>query len=61
MLGEPTRIAQVLGTTVVISAVMYIVTKQVLASQNLSGGMWDLATFILSIIPVMGGIIYVFQ
>jgi len=61
MMGDPRRIATVLGSSILIAAILYIVVDQVLTSQNLTGGLWSLGLFILSVIPVAAAVSYIFM
>ena len=65
-LKDPLKIVQVLGSSLIISAVMYTIVSEVLTSQNLSGqniegGLWDLGLFLLSVIPVVAAVVYIFN
>lgn len=61
MMGDPRKVAVVFGSSVMIAAILYVVVDYILDSQNLTGGLWDLALFILSVIPVAAAIYYIFS
>jgi len=61
MMADPIKIVNVLGSSLIIAAVMYLVVEQVLDSQNIEGGLWDLGLFLLSVIPVVAAVVYIFN
>lgn len=60
MLADPRESIQVLGGSLVVGAIMYVVVDQVLDDQNITGGLWSLGLFLLSVVPVAAAIYYVF-
>lgn len=60
MMADPIKIVQILGSSLIMAAVMYLVVNQVITTQNISGGLWSLGIFLLSVIPVAAAVMYIF-
>lgn len=58
--GDPRAIATIIGSTAIVSVIMYVLVNNIMTNQNVSGGMWDLYPLIISLIPVALTITWVF-
>jgi hypothetical protein len=61
MLADPKAIVALLGGSLIIAVIMYVVVSQVMVSQNISGGLWDVGLLLLSVVPVTAAILYIFS
>lgn len=58
---DPRDAAQILGGSLITAAVIYVVAQQVLEANNVTGGLWSIGLFLLSVVPVAGAIVYLFK
>ena len=61
MLADPKQIVALLGGSLIVAVIMYTVVNEVMTSQNISGGLWDVGLLLLSVVPVAAAILYIFS
>lgn len=57
---DPRDVIAILVGSLIAGAIGYVVADQVLDSQNITGGLWDLGKFLLSVVPVSFATLYIF-
>jgi len=57
---DPRTVISIMVGAIITGAVGYIVADEVLDSQNVTGALWDLGLFLLSVIPVAFAVLYIF-
>lgn len=60
MIADPKQIVALLGSSLIVAVIMYVVVDSVMTSQNISGGLWDVGLLLLSVVPVAAAIVYIF-
>ena len=60
-MSDPLTAVTLIGSSAVAGIVMYVVVDQVQTSQNVTGGLWDIAKLMLSVAPVAFAVIFVFR
>lgn len=58
---DPRTATKILGSSIITGAILYVVVDQVLTSQSISGGLWDLGKFLISVVPVGFAVYYIFS
>lgn len=61
MIADPKQIVSILGSSLIVAVIMYVVVDQVMTSQNISGGLWDVGLLLLSVVPVAAAVVYIFS
>lgn len=60
MMADPKSIVSLLGGSLIVAVIMYVVVDSVMTSQNISGGLWDVGLLLLSVVPVAAAVVYIF-
>ena len=60
MMADPKQIVAILGGSLIVAIIMYVVVDSVMTSQNISGGLWDVGLLMLSVVPVTAAVVYIF-